>query len=147
MFYVFLAQIESTLDTTISSAERLAKGDDRVLFLATLILFFIAGGVAVWWFMKQLDKRDIALRDQQKEHQVEIAALHKELGQVREQFNAYLIGAANELRSIVTRNSEVIERNTKVIEESTHMSERKMSILSEIEKRMKEIPATGRLIQ
>lgn len=141
-----VAQIESTLETTIAGAERLAGKDDRVLFLATLILFFIAGGVAVWWFMKQLDKRDARIEAMQKEHAEETSKLHKEIGQIRAEWNQFLIASVGEFRTVLANNTAVINNNTAVIEENKEMSEKKMVLLQSLETLLRATPASAKLI-
>lgn len=121
-----LAQIESAVKT----AQEIAGHNDRVLFLATLILFFIAGGVAVKWFMAQLDKRD-----------TEIARLHTEIGHVREAFSQYLISAAKEMNGVITRNSEAILANSKIISDSMELTERKLQVLTRLEDHLKSVEA------
>lgn len=128
-----LAQIESTIE----QAERLAGQNDRVLFIVTLILFFVAGGVAMKWFMGQLKERDIALETQRVANDEKIARLYTELGQVRENFNQYLIAAAREMHQVIAQNNDIIKANSLVVQENTEMSQKKMSVLDEIQQQLK----------
>lgn len=134
-----LAQIESAVE----QAERLSGQNDRVLFLLTLILFFVAGGVAVRWFMSQLEKRDKRIEDMQTSHATEIAQLHKEIGQVRAEFNTYLMAAATEMHSTIARNTDAMERNSKVIQDNSDLTERKMHVLGNLETLLKATPVAG----
>jgi hypothetical protein len=135
----FLAQITDAIE----AGERLAQKDDRVLFLVTLVLFFVAGGIAVKWFMSQLDRRDQALIAQKTDHDAKIAQLYTELGHVRESFNQYLISNAKDMHMIIARNNDVIDANTKVVAHNTEMSERGAHVLANIEKVLKATPITG----
>ena len=131
-----LAQIEAAIE----QAECLSGQNDRVLFIVTLILFFIAGGIAMKWFMQQLRERDQRITEMQSRHATEIASLHKEIGMVRTEFNTYLIAAAKEMHSIIAQNTDAMRRNSEVIADNTDLSERKMQVLTSIETLVKAHP-------
>lgn len=131
--YPILAQVTEAIE----QAERLAKNDDRVLFIVTLILFFVAGGVAMRWFMLQLRERDTVMAKMREDHRTEIAKLYAEVGAVRQQFNEYLIAAAREMHAVIAKNTETIEQNSEVITRSTETTEKKMGLLNRIEESIK----------
>lgn len=138
---LLVSPILAQVTEAIEQAERLAKNDDRVLFIVTLILFFVAGGVAMRWFMLQLKQRDEAIAKTREDHKTEISKLYTEMGMVRQQFTEYLIASAKEMHSVIARNNDVIEQSNKVITENTEMSERKIGILNRIEETQKAFAA------